>query len=98
LTTLLAEGGADLAPGLFALLADRRLAADLLPQTGVSEDWERLLSSAFIASSDYGTRSSTVVLIGREGAVVFVERTFGSGGTPGEQVRYEFQLVSPVAR
>ena len=99
LTTLLAEGGADLAPSLFALLADRRqAAADLLPQTGVSQDWERLLSSAFIASSDYGTRSSTVVLIGREGAVVFVERTFGSGGTPGEQVRYEFQLASPVAR
>jgi uncharacterized protein with NRDE domain len=94
LTTLLAEGGTELVPNLFALLADRRQpAADMLPRTGLSPDWERLLSSAFIASSDYGTRSSTVVLVGRDGAVVFVERTFGSDATPGEQVRFEFQLA-----
>ena len=95
LTTLLAEGGTELVESLFALLADRRqAAADVLPRTGVSPDWERLLSSAFIASSDYGTRSSTVVLVGRDGAVVFVERTFGSDGTPGGEVRYVFQLAS----
>ena len=95
LTTLLAEDGTELVPNLLVLLADRRQAApDVLPRTGVSPDWERLLSSAFIASSDYGTRSSTVVLVGRDGAVVFVERTFGSNGVPGEQVRYELQLAS----
>lgn len=93
LTALLAGGG-DLLPDLFALLADRRMAADdLLPRTGVSPEWERLLSSAFITSSDYGTRSSTVVLIGRDGRALFVERSFGPGGALGEEARYEFDLV-----
>ena len=93
LSALLAGGG-DLLPDLFALLADRRMAADdLLPRTGVSPEWERLLSSAFIASRDYGTRSSTVVLIGRDGRAVFVERGFGPGGALGEEARYEFDLV-----
>jgi len=94
LTVLMAEPRTELVPGLFALLADpREAAADLLPRTGVSPEWERLLSSAFIATSDYGTRSSTVVLVGRDGAVLFVERTFGSGDRPGDEMRYEFQLA-----
>ena len=93
LAALLASGGSETIPSLFALLSDRRQAADaLLPQTGVSREWERLLSSAFIASGDYGTRSSTVVLVGRDGCVVFVERTFGPGGAQGEEVRQEFAL------
>lgn len=92
LAALLAGGG-ELLPSLFALLSDRAQASDdLLPQTGVSPDWERLLSSAFIASPEYGTRSSTVLLVGRDGRVVFAERTFGPGGTPGGEARHEFAL------
>jgi uncharacterized protein with NRDE domain len=95
LSALLTADPGELIPNLFALLSDRRQAVDhLLPRTGVSDDRERLLSSAFIASNDYGTRSSTVVLVGRDGRVVFVERNFGSGGMPAEQVRYEFELAS----
>lgn len=93
LSALLAGGG-DVVPGLFALLSDRRQAADeLLPRTGVSAEWERLLSSAFIVSEEYGTRSSTVILVGRDGGVVFVERSFGPGGEPGDEVRHEFVLA-----
>ena len=92
LTELLAGGG-DLVPSLFRLLSDRRQAADaLLPQTGVSPEWERLLSSAFIASDGYGTRCSTVVLVGRDGSVRFEERSFGSGSAPAEEIRYEFVI------
>jgi uncharacterized protein with NRDE domain len=95
LNALLTGGGAELVPTLFALLSDRSQAApDLLPRTGVSSDWERLLSSAFIASSEYGTRSSTVVLVGRDGGVLFVERSFGAEGVSGEEVRHEFELAS----
>jgi uncharacterized protein with NRDE domain len=87
---LLKGGASELTAELFALLSDRRHPADgLLPSTGVSQDWERLLSSAFIASSDYGTRSSTVVLVGRDGSIVFVERSFGPGGAAGLEVRFE---------
>src|SRR5277367_6697575 len=45
--------------GLLALLRDDAPAPDeKLPRTGVSLDWERLLSSAFINAPDYGTRCS----------------------------------------
>jgi uncharacterized protein with NRDE domain len=48
-----------------ALLRDDLPALDdELPRTGVSLEWERLLSSAFVRGIDYGTRCSTVVCIG----------------------------------
>jgi uncharacterized protein with NRDE domain len=88
-SVLLKGETSGLIDGLPALLSDRNRPADnQLPRTGVGREWERLLSSAFIASSHYGTRSSTVVLVGRDGGIVFVERTFGPGGTPGEQRRF----------
>lgn len=67
--------------GLFKLLSDREQPADEnLPRTGVNMEWERLLSSIFIQSDTYGTRSSTVLLIDRKGTVNFYERSFGSSG------------------
>ena len=57
----------DRAP-LFHLLKDDRPAPDeALPRTGVSLEWERLLSAAFIRAPSYGTRSSTVVVRGING-------------------------------
>src|SRR5690606_11384374 len=53
---------------LFQVLTDPRPAADeLLPSTGVSLEWERLLSPALVRSPDgrYGTRCSTLVLTER---------------------------------
>lgn len=62
---------------LFALLADRNPYPDpLLPDTGFGIERERHLSPIFIVGSDYGTRSSTVVLVGRDNRVTFLERTF----------------------
>lgn len=69
------------------ILADReRPADDLLPDTGVGPAWERVLSPVFITSPTYGTRSSSVLLAGRDGKVDFVERTFIPDG---EGVRVE---------
>ena len=91
LRVLLTRGAPELIPGLFGLLADQRQAEDhRLPSTGVSLEWERLLSAAFIVSDGYGTRSSTVVLVGRDGRIVFEERTFSEGGRPAGTVRSEF--------
>jgi uncharacterized protein with NRDE domain len=75
---LLRESAADLADGLFSLLSDRNRAPDhQLPSTGVTTEWERLLSSAFIVSGNYGTRSSTVVLVTRRDRTIsFIERSF----------------------
>ncbi|AMV73867.1 hypothetical protein DBW_3569 [Desulfuromonas sp. DDH964] len=81
-------------PGsLFTLLADRTPAAAAdLPDTGVGLAWERLLSSRFICSSDYGTRASTLLLITDSGAVEFFERSFTAGGVCQGEVQERFQI------
>ena len=90
---LLSREASELIEGLFGLLSDRnQFADDQLPHTGVGPEWERLLSSAFIASSNYGTRCSTVVLVGRDGGGVFVERNFGPQGTPADQGRFTLRM------
>lgn len=74
---------------LFAVLADTtRAPDDLLPNTGVGLELERLLSSIFIASERYGTRSSTVLLVDRNLQATFIERTFNGGKL--SDVRMEF--------
>ena len=86
------RGDDDLAP-VFAALADRTRAADAdLPATGVSLEWERLLSSPFIASAEYGTRCSTVLAIARNGTARFVERSFDIHGNATGDVEFEFEI------
>ena len=73
------EGG--LVGGLFDALSDRAVAPDAeLPNTGVGRLRERELSCSFVAGERYGTRASTVLLVGRDGQVVCVERRFGPRG------------------
>lgn len=87
------------AEDLFALLADRALAPDAaLPRTGVPLAWERALSAVLVRAKGYGTRSSTVVTVRRDGMVSFVERSF-DGAAPERHVdrRYEFVLPSIAA-
>ena len=68
---------------LFAILDDPTQAGvdERLPQTGLSREWEQLLSSPFISTEDYGTRCSTLVMVERTGAVCLTERRFGSKGS-----------------
>jgi uncharacterized protein with NRDE domain len=75
----------DTAPepaGLFALLADRTPAArrEDLPLTGVDPAWEQVLSAAFVVHPDYGTRCSSVVLLGSRGSLYIAERRFDERG------------------
>ena len=61
---------------IFTLLSDRNIPADRdLPDTGVGIEWERILSPLFIKSDVYGTRSSSIVLFGKE-KIRFMERTY----------------------
>jgi len=71
---------------LLALLADAEPAADSeLPETGVGLVTEKLLSSVFIASQNYGTRASTVLIVDDQGKRRLIERSFGPfGGHLGE--------------
>ncbi|MDR3322728.1 MAG: NRDE family protein, partial [Zoogloeaceae bacterium] len=62
-------------------LADRARAPDRdLPHTGVPLAVERLLSAIFIASPDYGTRASTLLLAHRDGHFCLTERRVGPEG------------------
>lgn len=83
---------------LFALLADDEIAPDHhLPETGVPLEWERLLSSIFVRSPAYGTRASTVVVAGADGAVRFEERSFGPDAAETGRASHEFRIegISP---
>lgn len=86
---------------LFEYLQDTRIADDAsLPDTGVGLDLERMLSAAFIISPDYGTRTSTSIIIDQclnskeenkyGQSALFIEHQFGRDGT--KQRRLSKQL------
>ena len=78
---------------LFGLLRDESVHDDAqLPRTGVSLEWERLLSAAFVRSPDYGTRSSTIVLLDHVGTVCFDEQSFVVGAEMAGRSRFRFAL------
>ena len=97
-TALLDRHENELIDGLFTILAERTIAPDdALPETGVGLARERVLSPAFIASSVYGTRASTVVLIDKRGTVTFVERSYTAGGAFAGSTSNRFTLDQRVA-
>ena len=95
----MASGPDKLIETLLAALADRGVADErALPDTGVSRQWEKVLSASFIAAPGYGTRASTVLLTDRGGEVYLRERSFGERGELLEDRRYRFAISpNPVA-
>lgn len=78
---------------LFAILRDDVKAEDEhLPETGIGYEWEKMLSSIFIQSPDYGTRTSTLFLIDSEQQCVWQERTFSPQGTLTDIRKYAFRV------
>lgn len=51
-----------------------------LPKTGVSKEWEELLSSIFIRSDSYGTRASSLLRVKHNGEFQFIERRYDAKG------------------
>jgi len=82
---------------IWSVLADRSPALDTeLPDTGVGLQWERILSPVFITSQDYGTRSSSIVLIEKSGQTTIMERIFLNSGNEikqGETRNYRFKIT-----
>jgi uncharacterized protein with NRDE domain len=73
----LMEGHVD---ALLALLADESIPPDHeLPQRGRELEFERRVAPRFIRGEEYGTRASTIVVIGRE-RIRLHERRFGPNG------------------
>jgi uncharacterized protein with NRDE domain len=100
LARIVNQGKAIAFEDLLDVLSDQSRPQDeLLPDTGVGLDKERMLSPIFIASPDYGTRCSTIMLIDQDGWVEFLEKTHDppgqkkgapAGGAP--EVHFRFQL------
>lgn len=88
-----AESGSREFDALWAALADRRIAPDgELPSTGVTLEWERVLSSPFVLGERYGTRCSTVFAVCADGTAQFVERSFDPAGRQVGEVDERFAV------
>jgi uncharacterized protein with NRDE domain len=75
---------------LFSILNDRTVvtADHELPRTGLSAEWERVLSAPFVVHPDYGTRCSTVLLLGAAGDLILAERRFDAVGHPSGETEF----------
>ncbi len=80
---------------LLALLQDRHTYQDeQLPRTGVSLEWERLLSAAFVQSPRYGTRCSTLFWRRKDGLCQFTEIRYDALGHENGRSQEQF-FVTP---
>lgn len=76
---------------LMRLLADRTPAAlDEVSAKDLPFKIARALTAPFILAPDYGTRSSTTVLWGNDGAIEFTERRFDPAGKATGDSRFRF--------
>lgn len=76
LTTLFSEKEIN-TDAIFEVLEDKEYPPDdRLPDTGVGLTWERILAPIFVRSENYGTRSSSVLLVKKMHDISFTERTF----------------------
>lgn len=72
-SSLICQGAPE--DAYFEMLTDTTRAPDCrLPKTGVSLEWERVLSAVCIQSPEYGTRTSTVVRLFGDGSAALEER------------------------
>lgn len=86
------EGDIAVEDGL-ALLRDTTFAPDeMLPDTGVGLELERLLSPLFIVGEAYGTRSSSLLIVAASGEGTLIERSFGPAGARNGTVRHDFLI------
>lgn len=78
---------------VFATLKDTTPADDdSLPDTGIDRELERLLSSPFIISADYGTRCSSVIAVHRSGRALFSEISYDPSGREVQRHDWPFRI------
>ncbi len=80
------------AENYLGIMSDMTQAPDeYLPETGVSYEWEKVLSSAFIRTPNYGTRATSLIRVRRDGQYEVLEKRFDANGEIGTQ-SFEGQL------
>jgi len=76
---------------LFSVMMNQDIAKEQdLPVTGISAKLESLLSSVFIQSPDYGTRSTTIILQAKTGEIAVFDRNYNIDGNVIEQNKFQF--------
>lgn len=76
---------------LITIMQDQTQAPDqLLPNTGVGLKWERLLSSIFIQSQNYGTRSTTIFFTHQTGGASLYELSYDERGKAQSPQQFNF--------
>jgi uncharacterized protein with NRDE domain len=79
---------------LLELLADRSVVSgDEPPGFELQLAPELITRMMFIVSPEYGTRSSTVLLVDRDGGVVFVERQFDAAGRTAGTRSHKYRIT-----
>ena len=81
---------------LLEFLRDDSVADDAdLPNTGIPLDRERALSAIFVRNIPdlaYGTRSSTVLVVGADKGIIFDEQEWNTDASLNHRQRYRFSL------
>ena len=99
LGALLSQTDDPLPEDLFSILKDQSRPEDRqLPDTGIGLEWERILSSMFITSPIYGTRSSSLLLVDRHRRVTFMERIYNGGSEPWVTAKFQFRFEGDTRR
>jgi uncharacterized protein with NRDE domain len=79
---------------LFLILSDKTPSPENeLPDTGLTKEVERNISSIFVETPDYGTRSSTVILIDKKDNVTFIEKSLDTETKKWAINAYKFEML-----
>lgn len=74
---------------LFALMQNNQQApVDTLPNTGLPLDWEQKLSSIFIVSPEYGTRTTNIIVQDNKGHIAVYDRSYNEAGNCSHEQRF----------
>ena len=79
---------------LFDILSDSSIPPDeLLPDTGLGLEIERAVSPIFVKTPQYGTRSSTAILIDYDDNVIFTEKSLNDDLKEWSTKSFQFKLI-----
>ena len=79
---------------LFVMLSDKTISPENeLPDTGLPKDIEKGISSIFVETPEYGTRSSTVILIDKKDNVTFIEKSLDTQAKKWNINAFKFEMV-----
>jgi uncharacterized protein with NRDE domain len=77
---------------LFKLMkSDQQAKTEHLPETGVPLNWEQLLSSIFIVSPEYGTRTTNIITLDNEGIISVYDQSYNEQGKCINQQKFSIE-------